>query len=100
MQTHNPFQSQYLENRELVGENTEQLQWLNFEFEEFSEQQLWEHIQSNPLGRLLHLIASLPEVRRDKVLRARRQIRENSPELENRLDVALDRVLEELIAEE
>jgi len=46
------------------------------------------------------LIASLPEVRREKVLHARQQIRENGPELENRLDAAMDRVLEELIFEE
>ena len=98
MQTHNPFHFNNMENQEpMKPENTDQLEWLNLDFEEFSEQQLFEHMQSNPLGRLLRLIASLPEVRREKVLQARRQIRENGRELENRLDLALDRVLEELI---
>jgi len=48
----------------------------------------------------LRLIASLPEVRKDKVLRARREIRDNTQEIDSRLDLALDRVLEELIMEE
>lgn len=84
----------------MTPENTDSFDWLTLDFEDFSEQQLFEHMQSNPLGRLLQLIARLPEVRREKVLHARRQIRENSPELENRLDLALDRILEELILEE
>jgi len=97
----NPFHYNNMENREpRASENIDQLEWLNLDFEEFSEQQLFEHMQSNPLGRLLQLIASLPEVRREKVLQARQQIRENGHELENRLDAAMDRVLEELIFEE
>jgi hypothetical protein len=79
---------------------SERIEWLNMETEEFSDEQLLDHMQSNPLGRLLRLIASLPEVRRDKVLRARREIRENPSDIDSRLDLALDRVLEELIMEE
>ena len=84
----------------MVSKNTDQFDWLNLDFDEFSEEQIFEHMQSNPLGRLLRMIASLPEVRREKVLRARQEIREDGPELECRLDVALDRVLEELILED
>ena len=83
----------------MEAENKE-LDWLNLEFEDLSEQQLFEHMQCNPLGRLLQLIASLPEVRREKGLHARRQIQEDGPELENRLDLAMDRILEELILED
>ena len=101
MQTHDPYQSNYMEHRDpMAAENADRLEWLNLDFEEFSEQQLFEHMQCNPLGRLLQLIASLPEVRRDKVLRARRQIQEDGPDMENRLDLALDRVLEELIVDD
>ncbi len=100
MQAYNPFQSENMTSRHAVPENSDQSEWLTREFEEFTDQQILEHMQSNPLGRLLQLIASLPEVRREKVLRARRQISENSPELENRLDMAMDRILEELILEE
>ncbi len=100
MQTHDPFQSN-MENTELTAsQQNDRVQWLDMDLEEFSDQQLFEHMQSNPLGRLLRLIASLPEVRKDKVLRARREIRENASEMDNRLDAALDRVLEELIMED
>lgn len=101
MQTHNHSHTNNMENREpMTSEPIDQTEWLNLDVEEFSNQQLFEHMQSNPLGRLLRLIASLPEVRKDKVLRARRQIQENGPEMDNRLDLALDRVLEELILDE
>lgn len=101
MNTHNPFQTNNMKNREpMMPQQTDQTEWLSMELEEFSEQQLFEHMQSNPLGRLLRLIASLPEVRRDKVLRARREIQENGAEMDSRLDAALDRVLEELIMED
>lgn len=101
MNTHNSFQTNNMKSRELMmPQQTDQTDWLSMELEEFSEKQLFEHMQSNPLGRLLRLIASLPEVRRDKVLRARREIQENGSEMDSRLDAALDRVLEELIMED
>jgi hypothetical protein len=101
MQTHDPFQTNNRESADsMTPQQAERIEWLNMETEEFSDEQLLDHMQSNPLGRLLRLIASLPEVRRDKVLRARRDIQEDASEMDSRLDVALDRVLEELIMEE
>ena len=100
MQTHDLFHSN-MENREQKNvENTDRIDWLDLDMEEFSDQQLFEHMRSNPLGRLLRLIGTLPEVRREKVQRARQEIRRNGPEMEDRLDLALDRVLEELILED
>ena len=100
MQTHNPYHDN-MENKEpMLSQDRDHTEWLNLDFDEFSEQQILEHMQSNPLGRLLQMIASLPEVRREKVLRARREIREDETVLESRLDIALDRVLEELILED
>lgn len=72
---------------------------LIFEPDNPAQETLWEHMQFDPIGRLLQIIASLPEVRQEKVLRARREIAENSLEMERRLDAAMDRVLEELIIE-
>ena len=65
----------------MASENTKQASWLDFECEEFSEDQLFEHMRSNPIGRLLGLIASMPEVRREKVLRARHEIQNTGPEI-------------------
>jgi hypothetical protein len=82
------------------SERNPQGEWMNLDIDDLLKEPILEHLQTNPIGQLLHLIASLPEVRQEKVLRARREIAENSPEMERRLDAALDRILEELIIDE
>lgn len=52
-----------------------------------------------PLGRLLSIISSLPEIRHEKVSDIRGQIERGEYEINNNLDIALDRVLEEFIAD-
>lgn len=59
-------------------------------------EQILENINNTPIGQVLKRIASLPEVRREKVLDVRRQLTAGKYDLNRRLDVALDRVLEEL----
>ena len=60
-------------------------------------EKLFDSMQCSPLGKLLKLISALPEVRAEKVEYARRQIAQPDECLETRMDLALDRVLEELI---
>jgi len=59
---------------------------------------LLEHILENmnttPQEEALRRITSLPDIRRDKVLDIRRQLREGTYEVADRLDEAIDRVLE------
>ncbi len=64
--------------------------------EDFIMEKILENLNTTPIGQVLNKIASLPEVRKEKVLDVRRQISEGKYELNERLDVALDRVLEEL----
>lgn len=66
---------------------------------DFIEESLMEQLYDNPLGKLLRIISSLPEVRHEKVDHARRMIHETEYELDCRMDLALDKVLEELITE-
>ena len=54
-------------------------------------------IKETPVGQLLQKIASMPEIRQDKVLRVRREISGGKYNLNDRLDVALDNILEELL---
>jgi len=61
-------------------------------------EQILENIQSTPLGVVLKRIASLPEVRREKVLQVRRQITQGRYDVTERLDLALEKVLEDLTA--
>ncbi len=60
-------------------------------------EQILENINHTPLGQVLKKIATLPEVRRQKVLRLRRQITAGRYDLTERLDEVVDKVLEDLI---
>ena len=59
-------------------------------------ERILENISSTPLGRVLEKIASLPEVRREKVLDVRRQLTHGEYDLSERLDAALEKVLEDI----
>ena len=63
-------------------------------------EKLLDSMRSNPLNRLLSVIAALPEVRMEKVQHARMQLDQPEECWDTKIDLALDRVLEELIAEE
>ena len=64
--------------------------------EDFIMEQILENLNTTPIGQVLKRIASLPEVRKDKVLGVRRQLTDGKYDLSERLDIALDKVLEEL----
>ena len=55
-----------------------------------------ENINNTPIGQVLKKIASLPEVRKEKVLNVRQQLTDGHYNLNERLDIALDKVLEDL----
>jgi hypothetical protein len=64
--------------------------------EDLLMEQILENMNTTPIGQVLKKIASLPEVRREKILHVRRQLTEGKYNLNERLDIALDRVLEDL----
>ena len=68
----------------------------NNEQDLFMEQVL-ENINTTPIGKVLKRIASLPEMRRKKILNVRKRLSTGHYELNERLDVALDKALEDLI---
>ena len=55
-----------------------------------------DNINYTPMGRVLKRFASLPEVRKRKVLNLRRQIHHGEYKLNERLDNALEKVLNDL----
>lgn len=57
-------------------------------------EEILENMHTTPIGQVLRKIASLPEVRREKVLDVRRQLTEGRYDLNERLDIAIDKVLE------
>ncbi len=61
-------------------------------------EQILENINSTPIGRVLKRIASLPEVRRNKVLSLRQQINQGEYDLNERIDRTLEKVLDNLNA--
>jgi hypothetical protein len=64
--------------------------------EDLLMEQILENINITPIGQVLKKIASLPEIRKKKVLDVRQQLTEGKYSLNERLDIALDKVLEDL----
>jgi hypothetical protein len=60
-------------------------------------EELLHNINTTPIGRLLKQIAEMPEIRQEKVSNVRNQLHRGEYDLNERLDLALDRILEELI---
>ncbi len=56
------------------------------------------NLNNTPVGQVLKKLAALPEVRQQKVLNVRQQLTSGNYDLSERLDVVLDKVLEELTA--
>jgi len=89
-------------NRDSNGCFEEQNRWVdpineNLVIEEdLLLEQILENINTTPIGQILKKIASLPEIRKEKVLDVRRRLTEGKYNLDERLDIALDRVLEDL----
>ena len=61
---------------------------------------LMDSMHFNPLGRLLEVIAMLPEVRVEKIQKARQDIEVSDMCSDTRMNIVLDRILEEIIVEE
>lgn len=61
-------------------------------------EQILENIHCTPIGQVLKNIAILPEVRKEKILEVRKRLTDGQYDVNNRLDFALDRVLEDLTA--
>ncbi len=59
-------------------------------------EQILENMNATPIGQVLKRIAALPQVRKEKVLDVRKQLTEGQYDLNGRLDVALEKVLEDL----
>lgn len=68
--------------------------------EDLIMEQILKNITTTPIGQVLKKIASLPEVRQEKILNLRRQLTEGKYNFNGRLDVILDKVLEELTTKE
>lgn len=65
-----------------------------------ADDEQFEADSTTPLGQLLKLIGSLPEIRHDKVHCVKRQINHGDYDISSNLDAALDKVLEEFLADD
>jgi hypothetical protein len=59
-------------------------------------EQILDNMNGTPLGQVLKKIAVMPEVRKQKVLKVRQQLTEGRYNLTERLDLALEKVLDDL----
>ena len=67
-----------------------------FDNEDLMMEQIIENINNTSIGQVLKRIATLSDVRKEKVLDIRRQLTEGKYDLSERLNVAIDKVLEDL----
>ena len=65
--------------------------------EDLLAEQILNNVKCTPIGQLLKKIASMPEIRKEKVTGVRRKLTQGSYDINQRLDLVLDKVLEELI---
>lgn len=56
-----------------------------------------ETVGNSPIGKLLTIIGNMPAIREEKVSDIRRQISDESYDLDKRLDSAMERVFEEYL---
>lgn len=56
-----------------------------------------DQVEISPLGKMLDGISQMPEIRHEKVEEIRRQIAEGTYETPAKLELALDRMLDELL---
>ena len=64
--------------------------------EDLLMEQILDNLNNTPIGQVLRTIASLPETRQEKVLDIRQQITLGRNHQNTRLDVALEKVLDDL----
>jgi anti-sigma28 factor (negative regulator of flagellin synthesis) len=60
-------------------------------------EEILNNMNNTPVGKLLKVIAALPEIRQDKVDQVKLELNNGTYDLDQNLDVALDAILEELM---
>jgi len=66
------------------------------ESEDLMMEKILDNINNTPIGQVLKKVAGLPEVRRDKILGVRKQLTKGDYSISERLNLALDKVIDDL----
>ena len=85
--------------KQQISKNDNELESLSHELicrDDLNIEDILDNLNSTPLGQVLQRIASMPDVRCEKVLEVRQSISKGQYELNERLDRVLERVLEDL----
>jgi hypothetical protein len=85
--------------KQQINKNDNELESLSHELicrDDLNIEDILDNLNSTPLGQVLQRIASMPDVRCEKVLEVRQSISKGQYELNERLDRVLERVLEDL----
>lgn len=77
-----------IENIESVHSQTEDM--------DVMMEEILQNINSTPIGQVIKKIASLPEVRQEKIIDVRGKLNNGCYDLNQRLDIALEKVLDDL----
>ena len=85
--------------KQQIRKNDNELESFSHELicrDDLNIEDILDNLNSTPLGQVLQRIASMPDVRCEKVLEVRQSISKGQYELNERLDRVLERVLEDL----
>ena len=85
--------------KQQISKNDNELESLSHELicrDDLNIEDILNNLNSTPLGQVLQRIASMPDVRCEKVLEVRQSILKGQYELNERLDRVLEKVLEDL----
>lgn len=77
-------------------DQVESIEDLSVQAEDAMMETILENLNTTPIGQVLKKIASLPEIRKDKVLDVRKKLTDGKYDLNERLNIAMDKVLEDL----
>ena len=85
-------------NKRFDGQNDQfnSVDNLSVQDEDAMMETILENLNTTPMGMVLKKLALLPEIRQDKVLNVRRQLTDGEYDLNERLNLAMDKVLEDL----
>lgn len=78
-------------------DRSDRLNLQNENMDSLISEKIMDNIHNTSLGKLLGIIATLPEIRQEKVDLGKRLLSRKEADLDEQLDVAMDRVLEELL---
>lgn len=87
--------SNFISNADFENQNTDPVNEKSSD-DDLLMEEILTNINTTPIGKVLKRIATLPECRQEKVLDVRQQLTKGDYDLNERLDIVLEKVLSDI----